>query len=150
IAVRISGSLGPQSIMKRSVPQQVPHGLDDPRWDFSPKEESDHIPIRSWRASLRRIAGKWWEELCWGFAVMTVWGLARRRFIRNILPDREPGDGGCVVGRLLLVFAGVCILALLRHSAMLGYLSGRHVMPLVVASMPWAGAGTYVCCRGIA
>jgi hypothetical protein len=150
LAVRYGGSLGPQSIMKRSAPQQIPRGLDEPRWDFSPKEESDHIPIRSSRSALGRILGKWWEELCWGFAVMTVWGLTRRRFIRGILPDREPGDGGGVEGRLLLVFAGVYLLALLRHSVMLGYLSGRHVMPLVVASMPWAGAGTYVCCRGIA
>jgi hypothetical protein len=150
IALRVGAWLGPQTIMNRPVPQQVPRGLEDPRWDFSPKEESDQIPIRGWRSSLGRIVGKWWEELSWGFAVMTVWGLARRRFIRSLLPDREPDDDSGVEGRLLLVFAGVYGLALLRHSAMLGYLSSRHVMALVVASIPWAAAGTYVCCRGIA
>ncbi len=150
LAVRYGGRLGPQRIMSRPVPQQVPQGLDDPRWDFSAKEESYQVPIRSWRSSLGRITGKWWEELCWGFAVMTVWGLTRRRFIRNIRPDRRPGDGDAVEGPLLLVFAAVYLMALLRHSVMLGYLSGRHVMPLVVASIPWAAAGTYVCCRGIA
>ena len=36
-----------------------------------------------------------------------------------------------VEGRLLVVFADVYILALVRHSVMLGYLSGRHVLPLV-------------------
>ncbi len=150
IVMRHGFFLGPQRIMKRPVPQQVPRGLNDPRWDFSPKEESDQIPIRSWRQSLGRIVGKWWEELCWGFAVMTVWGLARRRFIRSLLPDRDPVDTGGVEGRLLLVFAGIYGVALLLLSVMLGYLSGRHIMPLVVASIPWAAAGTYVCCRGIA
>ncbi len=33
---------------------------------------------------------------------------------------------------------------------MLGYLSGRHIMPLVYASLPWAAAGSFVCARGIA
>ncbi|MGP0066366.1 MAG: ArnT family glycosyltransferase [Isosphaeraceae bacterium] len=150
LAVRYGAWLGPQSIVKRPVPQQVPRGLDDPRLDFSPKEEADQIPIRGWRSSIGRIVGKWWEQLCWGFAVMTVWGLVRRRYIRGLLPDRDPADADGLEGRLLLTFAGVYGLALLRHSTALGYLSGRHVMALVVASIPWAAAGTYVCCRGIA
>ena len=29
----------------RRAPQQLPRGLDDPRWDFSPKEEAERIPI---------------------------------------------------------------------------------------------------------
>jgi hypothetical protein len=150
LAVRYAASLGPQAILKRPVPQQVPRGLDDPRLDFSPKEEADQIPIRGWRSSAARITGKWWEELCWGFAVMTVWGLVRRRYIRGLVSDRSPADDGGVEGRLLLVFTGVYSVALLRHSTMLGYLSGRHVLALVIASIPWAAAGTYVCCRGIA
>jgi len=120
LSLRHGASLGPQSIAKRSVPQQASHGLNDPRWDFSPKEESDHIPVRNWRAALRRIVGKWWEELCWGFAVMTVWGLSRRRFIRELLPDREGEDAGAFEGRLLLVFSVCCrgiALTLLRLDA---------------------------------
>ncbi len=150
LAVRYGAWLGPQSITKRSVPQRVPRGLDDPRWDFSPKEEADQIPIRGWRSSVGRIVGKWWEHLCWGFAVMTVWGLVRRRYIRGILTDDRASEPIGIEGRLLLIFAGVYGLALLKHSTTLGYLSGRHVMALVVASIPWAAAGTYVCCRGIA
>ena len=150
IALRSVAWLGPQTILKRPVPQQVPRGLDDPRLDFSPKEEADQIPIRGWRSSMGRIVGKWWEELCWGFAVMTVWGLVRRRYIRGLLTERNPADADGVEGRLLLIFSLVYGLALLRHSTALGYLSGRHVMALVVASIPWAAAGTFVCCRGIA
>jgi hypothetical protein len=33
---------------------------------------------------------------------------------------------------------------------MLGYLSDRHTLALVLASTPWAAAGTYVCLRGLA
>jgi hypothetical protein len=97
-----------------------------------------------------RIAGKWWEELCWFFAVMTVWGLVRRRYICMLLSGREAEEERSVESRLLLLFAGVYLLALVRHSAMLGYLSGRHVMALVIASLPWSAAGTYVCGCGIA
>ena len=150
LALRYAMSLGPQTIVHRKVPQQVPRGLDDPRLDFSAKEEADQIPIRGWRSSLGRIAGKWWEELCWGFAVMAVWGLVRRRYIRQLLPDRDPSDASGVEARMLIVFTVVYGLALIRHSSALGYLSGRHIMALVVASIPWAGAGTFVCCRGIA
>jgi Dolichyl-phosphate-mannose-protein mannosyltransferase len=150
LAVQYGALLGPRSTPIRTVPQQLPRGLDDPRLDFSPKEETDQIPIRGWRSSSLRITGKWWEELCWGFAVMTVWGLVRRRYIRGLLTDRNASEDGGIEGRLLMVFTVVYALALLRHSTILGYLSGRHVMALVVASIPWAGAGTFVCCRGIA
>ena len=59
------------------------------------------------------------------------------------LPRSRPGrleresSAGC-----LLIFAAVYRLALVRHSVLLGYLSGRHVMALVYASVPWAAAGT--------
>ena len=90
LAIRHVLALGPHHTRAHRAPHQLPQGLDDPRWDFSPKEESDHIPIRNWRYSVMRIAGKWWEELCWLFAVMTVWGLVRQRFIRGLCPNRAP------------------------------------------------------------
>jgi 4-amino-4-deoxy-L-arabinose transferase-like glycosyltransferase len=150
LAFRYSASLGPTKPTVRRGPPQLPRGLDNPRWDFSPKEETDRIPIRNWRYAVLRILGKWWEELCWLFAVMTVWGIARQRFIRGLCPDRDANDDSDVERRLLLVFAVVYGLALVRHSALLGYLSGRHIMALVYASVPWAAAGSFVCARGIA
>jgi hypothetical protein len=149
LAVRYAASLGPRLGVSSRVPAQLPRGLDDPRLDFSPKEEADWIPIRNWRIAVIRITGKWWEELCWFFAVMTVWGMARQRYIHSLCPDREANDGE-VARRVLYVFAVVYGLALIRHSVLLGYLSGRHIMALVCASIPWAAAGTFVCARGIA
>ena len=82
----------------------VRSGLDNPQWDFSPKEETDRIPIRNWQYAVLRIGGKWWEELCWLFAVMTVWGIVRRRYIRGLCPDRDATDfrrcGGPIAPRL--------------------------------------------------
>ena len=151
LALRYGASLGPQAILVRAVPQQVPRGLDDPRWDFSPKEEADQVPIRDWRSVVSRVARRWWEDLCWFFAVMTFWGLLRRRHLRGVLAgEARPECLPHVEGRLLLLFAAVYGLVLVRHCAALGYLSGRHLLPLVVAALPWAAAGTYVCGRGIA
>jgi len=150
LAVRHAASLGPRNLTSRRAPPQLPRGLDDPRLDFSPKEETDWIPIRNWRIAVIRIIGKWWEELCWFFAVMTIWGMARQRFIRGLCPDRDPNDAGEVTRSLLIVFTAVYGLALVRHSVLLGYLSGRHIMALVCTSVPWAAAGTFVCARGVA
>jgi 4-amino-4-deoxy-L-arabinose transferase-like glycosyltransferase len=150
LAVRFVAALGPNHAIGRRIPNPVHGGLDDPRWDFSPKEETDRIPIRNWRHAAIRIVDKWWEQLCWVFAVMTVWGLVRQRFIRGLCPERDPNDSGEIERRLLIVFAAVHALVLVYHSALFGYLSGRHVMALVYASMPWAAAGTFVCSRGIA
>jgi 4-amino-4-deoxy-L-arabinose transferase-like glycosyltransferase len=149
LALRLGASLGPNRLLIRPVPQRAPHGLDDPRWDFSPKEETDRIPIKSWREATLRIGGEWWEELCWFFAVMTVWGFVRRRFIRSLCPLREDESVYKVARRLLLIFAAVYSAALLRHSVTLGYLSGRHIIALLYASVPWAAAGCFVCARGL-
>jgi hypothetical protein len=149
LAFRLGASLGPKKPLLTRGPHQVSRGLDNPGWDFSPKEETDRIPIRNWRIAVLRIVGKWWEELCWLFAVMTVWGIMRQRYIRGLCHDRDPDDAGNVGRRLLLVFAAVYAIALVRHSALLGYLSGRHIMAIVYASVPWAAAGSFVCARGI-
>jgi Dolichyl-phosphate-mannose-protein mannosyltransferase len=149
LAFRLGASLGPKKPLLTRGPHQLPRGLDNPRWDFSPKEETDRIPIRNWRIAVLRIVGKWWEELCWLFAVMTVWGIVRERYIRALCRDRDPDYAGQVERHLLLIFAAVYAIALVRHSALLGYLSGRHIMTIVYASVPWAAAGSFVCARGI-
>ncbi len=150
LAFRYGVSIGPHTPVARRASHQLPRGLDDPRWDFSPKEESDHIPIRNWKHAVIRIVDKWWEALCWFFAVMTVWGLVRQRFVRGLCSERDPDDPATFERRVLITFIAVYALALVRHSTALGYLSNRHVMALVYASLPWSAAGVFVCARGIA
>ena len=149
LALRHGAALGAQPMTIRAVPQLLPRGLDDPRLDFSPKEETDRTPIRNPLKALRWIASEWWDELCWGFAVMSLWGLVRQRFILGLCGDRDRTDRGQTERLVLAVFVGVFLLALLRHTAALGYLSGRHTLPLVLISVPWAAAGTFVCLRGL-
>jgi 4-amino-4-deoxy-L-arabinose transferase-like glycosyltransferase len=149
LALRHGASLGSQRVMIRPVPQWLPRGLDDGRWDFSPKEESDRVPIRNVRKAVVRIAAEWWAGLCWGFAAMTVWGLARQRFVLSLCRGRDPADSGQTERRVLAVFAAILLFALVRHSTTLGYLSSRHTLALVLLSVPWAAAGTFVCMRGL-
>ena len=148
---RTPRGLGPQTILARPVPQQVPRGLDDPRWDFSPKEETDAassgVPGRRVEADPRPMVGGV------GLVLRRDDGVGLGTPDDDSTPDlsrsRRPGRRG-VEGRLLGLFAAVYTLALLRHSTSLGYLSWRHVLPLVVASIPWAAGGTFICCRRIA
>lgn len=111
----------------RSAAPWLPPGLDDPRWDFSPKEE----PRRPERAALgAAIVGtgmKWFEAMGWVLAPLSLWGAVRT-------PGRA---GGWFVAVFLAVFGAI----LVRHSAALGYLSTRHTMALVMACLPWAAAG---------
>jgi 4-amino-4-deoxy-L-arabinose transferase-like glycosyltransferase len=153
LALRHAAALGSQPIMARPVPQWLPRGLDDARWDFSAKEETERPTIRDARKALRWIAVEWWDELCWGFAIMAIWGLARRRFIFGLC-RRHPIvgndiDDGRTERLVLAVFATIFLLALVRHGTALGYLSGRHALPLVLISVPWSAAGTFVCLRGL-
>ena len=150
LPLRLAAGLGPKNHTTRRSHERLPPGLDDPRWDFSPKEEGERIPIHGVANAIGRIVGKWWEELCWLFAAMTVWGLARQRFIRGICLDRDPDDSSAIERQLFLIYAIVYVIVLVRHSVLLGYLSGRHIMPLVYVSLPWAAAGCFVCARGIA
>ena len=67
-------------------------------------------------------------------------------------PLRRPTTTGLGTDRAPACSASssaVFLLALVRHTASLGYLSGRHTLPLVLISVPWAAAGTFVCLRGL-
>jgi hypothetical protein len=147
LSIRRWVGLGPANSVRRTVPQQVPSGLNDPRWDFSPKEESDHVAIRGAGQAFKTILNRWWEATAWFVAVMAVWGCARRKPIRTMLANDASPHPRRPEGLLLGMFALVYTVALVRHSASLGYVSWRHVMPLVVASIPWSAGGIYICCR---
>ena len=62
LALRHAASLGSQQVMIRTVPQLLPKGLNDPRWDFSPKEDSDRTvirhPLRAVRWMALRMVGR--------------------------------------------------------------------------------------------
>ena len=131
----------------RKVGQWLPPGLNDPHWDFSPKEESDEPEQLPALETVRRLAREWGEGLTWLFAFFAVWGAVRDRFIRSLCDGRPEGPGA---GRaLLVVYLALFALVLVRHGMKMGYLSGRHTLTLIAVSVPWAAAGTFVCARGL-
>ncbi len=128
LALRQAAAIPSQHDQARHVPHWLPPGLDDPRWDFSPKEESDAPGRLSLGESMGRVVYAWAEGLAWGFTILAFLGMIRVR-------ASEGRD-------LMSVYVALFLVILTRHVMMLGYLSGRHSLSLVIASLPWAAAGT--------
>ncbi|HEY2156105.1 MAG TPA: hypothetical protein VGH33_10780, partial [Isosphaeraceae bacterium] len=85
-----------------------------------------------------RFAQNWGEGLA-GFAVPIFFlGAIRARTI----------EGSRVGRRLVAVYAVLFSALVIRHATALGYLSGRHALTLVLATVPWVGAGTWAWVRG--
>ena len=107
LAFRLGASLGPkQPVATRWSAPRLPRGLDDPRWDFSPKEETDRIPIRNWR--IRRAPDR--RQMVGG-AVLAVRGHDRLGHRAPAvypwpLPGSRSRDDGEVERRLLAGFRG--------------------------------------------
>ncbi|MBV8557326.1 MAG: glycosyltransferase family 39 protein [Planctomycetaceae bacterium] len=149
LALRQAAALEAKPLRVRKVGQWLPPGLDDLRWDFSPKEESEEPAYRSAGPIVRRLFLRWAEGLCGVFAFFAAWGVARDRFIRTLCAQ-SPATARAEGRSLIAIYLAVFSLVLVRHALRLGYLSDRHMLTLVAVSIPWAGAGTFVCARGIA
>jgi 4-amino-4-deoxy-L-arabinose transferase-like glycosyltransferase len=146
LALRQSASLNGGTRSVRKAAQWLPLGLDDPRWDFSPKEEPAEVQRRGVAEVVKDLFLQWSDALGGVLAFFAIWGLVRDPFIRRVIaPDAEGPDpdnlGRTLVAAYLVLFS----LVLVRHEMKMGYLSSRHVLTLVTASLPWAAAGTYVC-----
>ena len=105
-------------------------------------------------AATRELITRWAEGLGGFFGLFAIWGAVRARFVRTLIAG-EPGtpageDENDLPPRLrmlLTIYLVLYALVLVRHQVVLGYLSDRHLLPLVAVSMPWAAAGTFVCAR---
>ncbi len=138
LAMRIGVGLGGRpAIGPRSATHGLPGGLDDPRLDFAPKEESGHPSRLSIGSATGRLVGGWAEGVAWIGVPLALWGFVRCR--------SRPG------WRLLsaVVAAGFAIV-LVRHATQLGYLSPRHTLAIVVATVPWVAAGVVAIVRRLA
>ena len=134
--------------MSRAVPQIVPRGLDDPRWDFSPKEETDHVPIRQPLKALRVDRLPVVGRALLGFRDHGDLGAGPPSVHPRPLPRPRAGRSGPgPAHRARGLCRGLSDRALAPCRG-LGYLSSRHTLPLVMISVPWAAAGTFVCLRG--
>ncbi len=152
LALRQAALMSSQPKTVRSAGQWLPRGLDDPRWDFSPKEEpAVTVPRGVWPV-LRELALQWADGISAVFAFFALWGVVRDGYIRGMMVGvgDEPPDpinlGRSVVGAYLMLFT----LVLARHELRMGYLSDRHTLTLVILALPWAAAGVFVCARRLA
>lgn len=154
LALRQATTLHPFKAKGRIAPKAghwLPKGLDDPRWDFTPKEEPIEAPRRRVVEVVKNLALQWSEGLGVILAFFAFWGLARDGHIRRIVQadDGVERPDATNIGRwLVAVYLTLFSLILVRHELRMGYLSGRHTLTLVVLALPWAAAGTFVCVRG--
>lgn len=151
LALRNAASLQPRTAPPRPrdvrpASHMLPRGLDDPRWDFSPKDEPPAPPSRSVWEVARGLALEWSEGLGWVLALFAVWGTVRDRTVRARLKALGDDPDPDRLGRWLVVaYLVPFTLLLARHELRMGYLSHRHVLTLVLLSLPWAAAGVFVC-----
>jgi hypothetical protein len=140
LSLRWSTRIGTLAHEARKPPPLLPKGLDDPRFDFSPKEESDHPSLIGKPVEATIQLGREWADGVALFLIpVMVWGLIRARSLA----------AGSVEGRrLLLVYFAFFSLIAIRHAATLGYLSSRHTLSLIVVSVPWASAGIWAWVSG--
>ncbi len=153
LALRQGVGLVARASSTRPGGHPLPAGLDDPRWDFSPKEEAVEPASTSARSVLRLLVWQWAEGLAGVFAFFAAWGFVRDRYIRGLLSDKvHPArarrwlGGRRLIAAYLVLFAAV----LARHAMRMGYVSGRHTLTLVIVSVPWAAAGIWLCARRLA
>ncbi len=150
LALRNGAALAHKPAVVRQVAQWLPPGLNDRRWDFSPKEEADESPKTGALAIVGRLIQQWSEGLGWIFAFFALWGVARDSFILRYIGRADDNDPVTIGRRLIAVYLLLFCAVLVRHAWKMGYLSGRHTLTLVIVSIPWAAAGTYVCARRLA
>jgi hypothetical protein len=140
LAIQMGMNVRSSSPAIRSVRPPMPPGLDDPRWNFDPKEESGEIHLKGSiaRTSIR-LAQQWAEGFGWIVLPFFVWGVVQASKIEGSKVGRT------MIGVYLILFSAVVI----RHATVMGYLSGRHALTLVVATVPWVGGGIWSWARSM-
>jgi hypothetical protein len=139
LSLRWSTRIGTDSHEARKPPLMLPKGLDDPRFDFSPKEESGQASLVGMPVEATvQLAREWAGGLTIVLIPVVLWGLVRSRSIPGTVDGR----------RLLIVYSVVFAAIAIRHASTLGYLSGRHALTLIAVSVPWASAGTWAWISG--
>ena len=142
LSLRWSTALGLNNHPPRKLAPQFPRGLNDPRFDFTPKEEATNATLRhNWPGAVKQLVREWAEGVTYLFIPVLILGVGWGR-----RTTEGPGDGK----RLLLVYAAAFAAVALRHATTLGYLSGRHALTLIVVSMPFAASGMLLWCDGFA
>lgn len=141
LSLRWATALGLDNHAPRRLAPQFPKGLNDPKFDFTPKEEADGPTLRNDLLGACKQLGREWAEgvtpILWPVVfVGIIWGQS----------PAGAGDGK----RLMLVYALAFAAIAVRHAYALGYLSGRHALTLIAATVPFAASGMLAWADGFA
>ncbi len=141
LSLRWSTALGLNSHPARKLAPQFPKGLNDPRFDFTPKEESGAPTFRNdVTGSAKQLGREWAEGVTYVLIPVALLGLFWGKKVEGA------GDGQ----RLLAVYALAFVAVAIRHSYTLGYLSGRHALTLIAVTVPFAASGMLLWVDGFA
>ena len=141
LSLRWSTALGLNAHPPRKLAPQFPKGLNDPRFDFTPKEESAPSVLRNDLAASGEQLGREWAE---GVTYVLI-----PVFLLGLFWGRSP-EGARDGKRLILLYALAFVLIAIRHAYTLGYLSGRHALSLIVVTVPFAASGMLLWVDGFA
>ncbi|MBX6311777.1 MAG: glycosyltransferase family 39 protein [Isosphaeraceae bacterium] len=133
LALRRVAVLPSQHDVPRRVGHPLPEGLDDPRWDFSPKEEAPGADRLGFATACGRVFEAWGDGIGWYLFPLPLLAIRRTR----------PGAACWLIVVYMILFS----LILVRHTMTLGYLSGRHALAIVLATLPWAAEGAMAFAR---
>ena len=141
LSLRWSTALGLDNHAPRRLAPQFPKGLNDPRFDFTPKEEADAPTFRNdLLGASKQLGREWAEGITYVLVPLLFVGIVWGRSVAG------SGDGK----RLILVYAVAFVAVALRHAYTLGYLSGRHALTLIAVTVPFASAGMLAWADGFA
>src|SRR5262249_49093484 len=120
-------------------------------------EDSAPVPPTA-PAAIVALFTHWAEGLGGFFGLFAIWGAVRAGALRSrvarqaSLPSECPAEHAAAPGLrpLLTIYLALYALVLVRHLGTLGYLSDRHLLPLVAVSLPWAAGGVAICAWRIA
>ena len=111
----------------------LPPGLDDPRWDFAAKEESEAPGPVGLAGGLAMLGARWAEALGVVLVPLALWGAWRARS-RAAFP---------------FVYMALFSAILVRHAMTFGYVSSRHALSLLVVSLPFAASAILDAVRAV-
>jgi hypothetical protein len=111
---------------------------DGKRMAFDKKDSQSSIRFRGYTAAAMEFARELPKAFNYWIGAVAVWGLwtVRSR------PWQPPGV-------LLLVFVALYSTAAIRFASHSGYLAPRHLLPLVVIGLAWAGEGAAAAMRNL-
>lgn len=125
LAVRRAADLDGPAEHDSEAARGLPAGLDDPRWDFAPKEEAADPGRLGLGAAVLLAVGSFFEAMAWVLPPLAVLGRSRRK----------------TAGRIVVAYAAVFLAVVVRHAMTFGYLSSRHTLTLAIALLPCSADG---------